>query len=101
MSSYQWFIAPLDTDTNQAISDTWPTLEYGDVYCSDGVRRGMWLMDGHEQVSRLCDCREQRKLRFSVYNRSRPNNPAREWKFEKNYRNKRARKNGAPVEVPF
>ncbi len=101
MSFYQWFVMPLDANTNRAISETWPTLEYGEVFCSDGVRRGMWLMDGHEQVSRLVDCRDQRELCFSVYNRSRPNRPAREWKFERNNRKKKAKKYGEPVQVPF
>lgn len=82
MRTYEWFVFPIDANTNRVISETWPMLSfYEAVLCDDGVRRSMWLMESYEQITQLVASKEQRKLLFHVYNRAAPHLTARSWKF--------------------
>lgn len=94
MRTYEWFVFPIDADTNRVISETWPMLSfYEAVLCDDGARRGMWLMESYEQITQLVASKEQRKLLFHVYNRAAPHLAARSWKFA-------GKKNAAKKPVP-
>jgi len=68
---YVWYVEPLDSDTNSAISDYLKessiTAECKSVLCADGKKRNLWRCNSFDLVQALRNSKKSLNLRFKVY----------------------------------
>ena len=81
-SPYQWFLQPLDADTNSALAANIPDGEpTPDLKCGDGKRRDLWAVP-HSKLSPFITIKMPGGVRVRIFVRKGNNGPIRPWKFE-------------------
>ncbi len=68
--SYQWFLEPRNSHTNEVLSNALDGQEnfYNNISCADGKRRNLWLCPSG-LVFMFWRSRSNLKIRFRIFNR--------------------------------
>jgi hypothetical protein len=83
MKKYNWYLDPLDSDTNDAIrrlkiSHGSPDDGREDMLCSDGKRRNLWCCN-YDFIARFLRSQVSNNFRFEIYLQSGEGNPPMRW----------------------
>lgn len=83
MSDKVWYLEPLDTRANEAMSGEIPAeMAQRGVLCQDGKKRDFWECD-YATVAKFLRNEQLAELRFTVFYRECRNCPAKPWPFAK------------------
>jgi hypothetical protein len=78
--NYVWFIEPLDSGTNETISQELPEMNFWQsVICEDGRKHNLWSCDS-DFVSKMRKSKRNLNLNFKIFNQ-RDGSQIRECKF--------------------
>ncbi len=86
--TYEWFVEPGSSTTNEAISGMLDHFSIGDECCGEiidnnGVRHVAWGPLEHRHITFLRRSSKEIGLNFSVFNRMAGTRVVRQWMFKK------------------
>jgi len=77
--TFRWFVEPLDSHTNEVLSDA--GFDYvGEKVCSDGKKRLFWEAQNYGAIKYIVRSCSKAEIKFDVYSQE-GNYPLRPWTF--------------------